>query len=55
MDKLRVKVYKEVLKDVSARFENAEECINERIEYICTRDKISAAEVINFFVFSFCF
>ena len=50
-----MKVYKEVLKDVSARFENAEECINERIEYICTRDKISAAEAINFFVSSFSF
>ena len=38
MDKLRVKVYKEVLKDVSAQFDGAEKLIQEKMEEICTRE-----------------
>ena len=34
------RIYKEVLKDVSIRFEVAEEFIKERIEEICFREKI---------------
>ena len=36
MDKLRLKVHKEVLKDVSAHFDGAEKIILEKIEEICT-------------------
>ena len=41
MDKHRVKVYKEVLIDVSAHFDVAEKFIQKEIEEIFAREKIS--------------
>ena len=46
MDKLRLKVHKEVLKDVSAHFDGAEKIILEKIEEICTLQKINVEQVI---------
>ena len=46
MDKLRLKVYEEVLKDMSAHFDGSEKLIEEKIEETCPRGKISVEKII---------
>ena len=53
--KLWVKVNKEVLPDVSARFYCVEEYIKERIEEICALEKMFVEEVIYFLLYLFAF
>ena len=49
MNKTKMAVYIEVLRDVSQNFEGAENFIKQRIEEICERKKISVAEVFCLF------
>ena len=51
MSILKIKIYKRVLKDVSEKYEGAEEFINSRIEEICFQEKLSVEEVIYFLSF----
>ena len=51
----KVKIYKEALRDVSAKFDGAEKFINERIEEICFREILSVEDVIYFAYENFCF
>lgn len=51
MQKPRVKVYKEVLKDVSAQHEGAKKFIEERVEGICDREKKYVVEVTYLFIY----
>ena len=50
MNNIKVKIYKRILKEVAEKYDGAEEFINNRIEEICFPEKLSAEEVINFFV-----
>ena len=50
MNNIKVKVYKNVLKEISEKNDGAEDFINNRIEEICSQEKLSAAEVIYFLV-----
>ena len=51
MNNLKIKVYKRVLKEVSEKYEGAEDFINSRIEEICSQEKLSVEEVIYFLYF----
>ena len=42
---------KSVLKDVSEKYEGAEELINSRIEEMCSQEKLSVEDVIYFLCF----
>ena len=42
MNNLKIKVYKRVLKEVSKKFDGAEDFMNSRIEEICSQGKLSA-------------
>ena len=56
MNKTKVKVYREVLRDVSQNFEGAEYFIKQRIEKIHERKKTSVEEVWYFILIYFlCF
>ena len=48
MGKRKIKILNEVLSVLSAHFEDAEYFIKERLEEICSREKISVGEVIYF-------
>ena len=48
MNQIKVKIYKEILREISANFDGAEQFINERIDKICNREKLSLEEVIYF-------
>ena len=48
MNSLKIKVYKIVLKEVSDKYEGAEELINSRTDEICSQEKLSAEEVVCF-------
>ena len=58
MNNIKVKVYKKVLKEVSEKYEEAENFINNRINEIGSQEKFSAEEIIYFLVnfsqFMFC-
>ena len=51
MNNPKIKVYKRVLKEVSKKFDGAEDFMNSRIEEICSQGKLSAEEVICFLYF----
>ena len=51
MNNIKIKVYKRVLKEVSKRYDGAEDFINSRIEQFCSQEKLSAKEVIYFLCF----
>ena len=51
MNNLKIKIYKRVLKEVSEKYDGAEDFINSRIEEICSQEKLSAKEVICFLCF----
>ena len=46
MNKTKVDIYKEVLRQVSEIFDGTEESIKQRIKGICDRNNISVEEVI---------
>ena len=48
MNKTKVEIYQEVLRDVSQNLEGTEEFIKQEIKEICDRKKISVEEVIYF-------
>ena len=50
MNSLKTKVYNRTLKKVSEKFEGAKDFIN-RIDEICTQEKLPAEEVIYFLCF----
>ena len=51
MNNLKIKIYKRVLKAVSKKYDGAEDFINSKIEEICSQEKLSTKEVINFLCF----
>ena len=51
MNKTNVKVYREVLRDVTQNFEGAESIIKQQMEEICERKKRSVKEVFYFYLF----
>ena len=51
MNKTKVEVYREVLRDVSQNFEGTENFIEQRIQEICEKKKISVEEVFYFYIF----
>ena len=51
MNNLKIKVYKRVLKEVSEKYDGAEDFINSRIEEICSQEQLSVEEVIYFLYF----
>ena len=50
MNNIKVKVYKKVVKEISEKYDGAEDFINNRTDEICSQEKFSAEEVIYFFV-----
>ena len=50
MNKTKIEVYREVLKDVSQNFEGPENFIKQQIEEICERKKTFAEEVFCFHI-----
>ena len=50
MNNIKIKVYKKVLKEICENYDGTEEFINNRIEVICSYEKLSAEEVIYFLV-----
>ena len=51
MNNIKIKVYKRVPKEVSKKYDAAEDFINIRIEEICSQEKLSTEEVIYFLCF----
>ena len=50
MNKIKIKVYKEVLKEICEKYDGEEDFLNDRIEEICSHEKLSTEEIIYFFV-----
>ena len=50
MNRNNIKVYMKVFKEIYDKHNGAEEFINDRIEEICSHEKLSAEEVIYFLV-----
>ena len=51
MNKTKVEVHRQVLRDLSENFEVAENFIKQRIKEICERNKLSVEEVLYFYIF----
>ena len=51
MNKTKVEVYREILRDVYQNFEEAEKFIKQQTEKICERKKIYVEEVFYFYIF----
>lgn len=52
MDRRKVKILKEVLAEVSSLFEEIEKFVKERLQKICSQEKISVEQVIYLLVSS---
>ena len=50
MNIIKIKVYKKSLTQICEKYDGAKSFINERIEEICSHEKLSAEEVIYFLV-----
>ena len=50
MANIKIKVYKNVLKEVAEKYDGAEDFINNRIDEICSQEMLSGEEVIYFLV-----
>ena len=48
MNVFKVRVYKQVLKEIYYKYDGAEDFINERIEVVCFHEKLSIEKVIYF-------
>ena len=55
MNQIRLKIYKEVLREVCANSDRAAKFISNKIEKICSREKLSFKEVIYFVFLVLCF
>ena len=53
MNNIKVKIHKRVLKEVSKKYDGAEDFVNIRIKEICSQEKLSAEEVISVFSLAF--
>ena len=51
MNSSEIKIYKTVLKEVSEKYDGAEDFVNRRIEEICYQEKLFAEGVIYFLCF----
>ena len=51
MNKTKVEIYREVLRDVSQNFQGAENFMKQRIKEIYEQKKISVEEVFHFYIF----
>ena len=51
MNKTKVEVYKEVLRDVSQNFERPENFTKQQVKVICERKKISVEELFHSYIF----
>ena len=51
MNRINIKIHKRVLKEVSEKYDGSEDFINSRIGEICSKEKLSAEEVIYFLCF----
>ena len=45
-----MKAYKEILREICEKYDGAEDFTNDRLEEICSHEKLSAQEVIYFLV-----
>ena len=50
INNIKVKVYKIVLKEVSEKYDGAEDFINNRTDEICSQETLSDEEVIYFLI-----
>ena len=48
---MNIKIHKRVLKEASEKYDGPEDFINSRIGEICSKEKLSAEEVIYFLCF----
>ena len=48
MNNLKIKVYKTIIKEVAEKYDTAEDFTNNRIDEICSQEKLSTEEVIYF-------
>ena len=53
MSNIRIKVYKKFLKEICEKHDGAQDFINEKIEEICSHEKLSAEEAIYFSFYVF--
>ena len=51
MNNIKIKIYKGVLKEVSEKYDGAENFIKNKIKEICSHEKLPAEEVIYFLCF----
>ena len=51
MNNLKIKIYKRALKEVSKKYDGAEDFIHRRIDEICSQEKFSPEEVTSFLCF----
>ena len=50
MNNTKINLYKKVLQELCEKFNGAEGCIKERIEELCSENKLSVEEVIYLFM-----
>ena len=55
MNKIKIEIYKDVLRDVSANFDGAKDFIKTKLEEIYDRNKIFVEKVILFCLKGLCF
>ena len=48
MNNLKIKIYKTILKEVAEKYDRAKDFTNNRIDEICSQEKLSTEEVIYF-------
>ena len=48
MNKIKIKVYKKVLKEICEKYDGEEDFLNDRIEEICSHEKLSTEEIVYF-------
>ena len=53
MNNLKIKAYKRVLKEVSEKYEGAEQLVNSRLEEMCSQEKLFSGKIISMFSDSF--
>ena len=53
MNAVKVKIYEQILKDICNKYDGAEDFFNEKIEELCSHEKLFLEEII-YFGFSVC-
>ena len=51
MNNIKIKVYNKLLKEIHEKYDGAQDFVNDKIEEICSHEKLSAEEVIYFSVY----